>query len=360
MKKKKTGGFTLVELIIVIAILGILAGLSVPVYTGYIQKAKEAADLQLLEAVNTAFAAACAERGKDPKSYEPGELGLVLDADGKVMVNGIFPQELRDAFLAYFGDNADKTFSNYTSLFYNKETGKFVGTNNPEQMFSFRVTLGGQTVYLTASAGDIAAISGSEAFGNKADSVSVESLMTSVNRAFGKDEVLSVGLNSEDFHDYLRGITSTEAEADALLADEDKAKNLLIMYVAQNTDSASGKWSEMKDMAISVLGNSQESDDYTDKEKLATEAMVYGLATAYRERNEDLKGSSVSSIVMDTCFQEYLDSPEGQADIEGYKSCMSILSENFAEGNISREVIETVGVTDDEVIKALNTILGRS
>ena len=37
---KKNGGFTLVELIVVIAILAILAGITIPSYANYIEKAQ--------------------------------------------------------------------------------------------------------------------------------------------------------------------------------------------------------------------------------------------------------------------------------------------------------------------------------
>lgn len=142
LKKKLAarGGFTLVELIVVIAILAILAGVAVPVYSGYIKKAHEANDTQLLTAVNTAFAAACVENGVVPSSLNEG-----ATVTGTITSNGTFSltvsgvtvgstdvsAKIVSSFNVFYGGNTSAKFGYYNTLTFTN--GNFVGsvtTNN--------------------------------------------------------------------------------------------------------------------------------------------------------------------------------------------------------------------------------------
>lgn len=99
---KKTGGFTLVELIVVIAILAILAGVAIPAYSGYISKAQQAGDLTDLNAVQTAVNAAYATADDLPtaiKVVEPSTVQVAFDAAGAEFKD----MDKMNDFLLYYG-----------------------------------------------------------------------------------------------------------------------------------------------------------------------------------------------------------------------------------------------------------------
>ena len=60
-KKKDNKGFTLVELVIVVAILAILVGILAPQYTKYVEKSRQSADASNLENIVKGFKVAAAD-----------------------------------------------------------------------------------------------------------------------------------------------------------------------------------------------------------------------------------------------------------------------------------------------------------
>ena len=76
-------GFTLIELMIVIAIIGILAALAIPAYQDYLVRTQASEGLAMASAAKTAIAEARANRGVWPNGNSDAGIGSSASIQGK-------------------------------------------------------------------------------------------------------------------------------------------------------------------------------------------------------------------------------------------------------------------------------------
>ena len=83
-KKKDNKGFTLVELVIVVAILAILVGILAPQYTKYVEKSRQSADVSNLDDLVKGFKVAAADSDYNivPSGTTNAEFKITIAADG--------------------------------------------------------------------------------------------------------------------------------------------------------------------------------------------------------------------------------------------------------------------------------------
>ncbi|EGQ7768032.1 pilin [Vibrio parahaemolyticus] len=72
-KQKKQQGFTLIELMIVVAVIGVLASIAIPQYQKYVAKSEVASALATLTGVKTNVEAFAVENGKFPDGASTNE-----------------------------------------------------------------------------------------------------------------------------------------------------------------------------------------------------------------------------------------------------------------------------------------------
>ena len=363
LTRKANNGFTLVELIVVIAILAILAGVTIPVYNGYIEKTNMAADETLIAAINRAAAVAVLEaRGEDMKDLQPGALvSNAIKGQTNITVYEYNKEggEVQSFFATYFADNENQSLKWYGSLKFNGDMFVGVGSmlngdlKKPEN--SNVVDAFNNSSYNSATLG----VTG------------VTNMVNDLAGALASFKNADKLYETEKFQEVLK-----ELGIDPVTADEQTLANAAVFYVAKCTgelDEAT-LWGHIKN---NTLQEYLRTSGYTDKDAVFIDtALRYASATAYvhsgwaDENAQDImfntpedKAAALLNIEKVTTgeyewgYGEYLADTDGQSDFHAFYEVMKTV--NYNQDTFSTFEGDSL-FANPELQAAMNKLLGNT
>lgn len=403
LTKRSKGGFTLVELIVVIAILAILAGVAIPVYSGYVEKAEKAGDEQLLAAVNKAFTAAVSAAGHDITTINNATLDVV---DGKVVANSLEVDDSTEYaadFALFFDGNETSAFKGYSDIKYDPDLHVFKGVEgdggaggSAYDNLTFDSELIGK---VKASAFYTAQGLGVNNLMNKVDYVTMLAANTaSLNAGSGAEQMLQkynmamfadlgidpdslAGLEGEELAAAMAPLKQLVDEKIAVLdgqgiegwnimSDAEKsqyAQNAILSNYAV-LDAAKGMKGQDPDTVLETIRATSNFKNLIlnseNENGVAQASAAYALYTAYAYANNDAEAiqktqdpAALLEAMNDENFRLYLQGSQAKIDLAGYMAAMDMVNSSAENNDAAVRELLINGFTDPALLAVIQNAM---
>lgn len=352
-------GFTLVELIVVIAIMGILAGVGTVGYGGYVKRTNEGLDETLYQSILYA--------GEIGKYENPGVTGRVIvtktgatvDAVGAGGNKTVVEKWLSDAF----GANWATTVKYHTDKYANGTYGTIalpaqsvtLTTEQQAQLEKFtQSNLNEHEKELADTANNLSNLFNTEFLGSKTGAEAVNMLADQMSEG-----------DFNQFKDYLKTKTGKTNLND--LTNTEIA-NATVLYVASK---ANGMTAADVLTTLNSNGGNNVQGVFEKYGKLPSAALMYGTMTGYansKYASDSFKTAmqtpptGISQVMTlfnqmtsDQGVREYMQSTDKgvAADMDGYLGALRIISDHDAKFDVSNKN----AFNNDQTLALLQAVL---